>query len=103
MTNQEQDDDSDNDSFFQSNKEANDVLQKEIQKLNAETTNKANTPGEDAKDQLMNEDEEMCAKGHDIRVIDPSYNNYSMDYYKSLWGEITCAKVNCKNEGMTMG
>ena len=87
-------DDSDIDSIFSTNKEENDVLQKELQKLDEEKKDKENG---------INGDKEVCANGHDIRLIDPSYNNYSMDYYKSLWGKITCVNLDCKNEGLTVG
>ena len=72
------------DSVFSMDKNVNDLLEKELKDIN-----------ENEKD--------VCANGHDIRLCNPSYNNYSMDYYQSLWGDITCVKVNCQNKGRTFG
>ena len=73
------------DSVFSLDGKVNDLLEKELKEINE------------------NVEEDVCANGHDIRVCDPSYNKYSMDYYESLWGNITCVKVDCKNKGKTFG
>ena len=99
----DEDDDIDMDSLFSSNEDSNDLLQAELQELEQEKSDKENCADKDVNDESINGDKEVCANGHDIRLIDPSYNNYSMDYYQSLWGKITCVKLDCKNEGLTLG
>ena len=74
------------DSVFSVGEGINDLLEKELEEINEK-----------------DEEEDVCANGHNISLYDPSYNNYSMDYYDSLWGTITCIKVNCKNKGKTFG
>ena len=64
---------------------------------------KANGARKEIELHAINLEEKECANGHDITLIDPSYNKYSMNYYHSLRGDITCVKVKCKNKGLTLG
>ena len=74
------------DSVFSVGEGVNDLLEKELEEINEK-----------------DEEEDVCANGHNISLYDPSQNNYSIEYYDSLWGSITCVKVNCKNKGKTFG
>ena len=74
------------DSVFSVGEGVNDLLEKELEEINEK-----------------DEEEDVCANGHNISLYDPSQNNYSIEYYDSLWGTITCIKVNCKNKGKTFG
>ena len=99
-----EEDDSDNDSsLFSQDEDKNNKLEEELEKLKQEKKDKENIGEKDINNESIDGDKEVCANGHDVRLIDPSYNNYSMDYYKSLWGKITCVKLDCKNEGLTLG
>ena len=97
------DDDMDDDSLFSSDTDANNQLEEDLRKLKEEDKDKEKSVKKNVNNESINGGEEVCANGHDVRLIDPSYNNYSMDYYESLWGKITCVKHGCKNEGLTLG
>ena len=89
--------------FFSSDTDANNQLEEDLRKLKEEDKDKEKSVKKNVNNESINGGKEVCANGHDVRLIDPSYNNYSMDYYESLWGNITCVKHGCKNEGLTLG
>ena len=45
----------------------------------------------------------ICKK-HKMKICDPAYDgHHPLSYYYNLWGNVTCVKIGCPNEGLTFG